>query len=365
MFRIPKTVIDGLIVFGIGGLGLLVYSQLVNSQPMTDSGQKLTFGEWVGRSPVSFKYLQSIGDGTGMILEDWDGKSYTISWLQKDCRSRLIEGEDITNKQNFFDKNLPVCKKDTIQYLTSEYKKYNPGGPVPNFLNTTSTTIVKTPQVQKNTTVKSQEQTISNNSVNTSTPSTTYRQPQSMREELRQNELINKDRGQIWESIKSGDYDWTGKNKKYTEYGEPMTYVKRRGNKLWILVKMVNISERPPERGPRGLVYGNYIESMGVSYNPSIDGIEGCTFNTYSNDYSKSVTKQEWIIDNDTLYNYTQDVTVSCTDKKVVRKGSIKEYTYKPKKDGVDDSPLFNQDTRRLESGGYNRDLYRNLQNQW
>ena len=186
-----------------------------------------------------------------------------------------------------------------------------------------------------------------------------YSQPQSLREEMRQNESINKNRDQIWDSIKSGDYDWIGKNKKYEEYGEPMTYVKRRGNKLWILVKLVNISERPPERGPRGLVYGNHIETMGVSYNPSIDGIEGCTFNTYSNDYFKSVTKQEWIIDNNTLYNYTQDVTVSCTDKKVVSKGSIKEYTYKPKKYGVDDSPLFNQDTRRLESGMSSRDYFK------
>lgn len=163
MFRIPKTVIDGLVVFGIGGLGLWVYSQWVHSQPQTDSLQNWTFEEWVVNSPTSLKYLQGIGDGTGIYLKD----RYVISHPQQDCLNKLGNGEDVTKGTNFYDENSPVCKKDTIQYLTSEYKKYNPGGPVPKFLNTTSTTIVKSPQVQENTTVKSQEQTLSEKSVNT------------------------------------------------------------------------------------------------------------------------------------------------------------------------------------------------------
>ena len=329
MFKIPRTVLDGLVVFGLGGLGLLVYSQLVNSQPMTDSGEKLTFGEWVGRSPVSFKYLQSIGDGTGMILKDWDGKSYTISWLQKDCRSRLIEGEDITNKQNFFDKNLPVCKKDTIRYLTSEYKKYNPGGPVPKFLNTTSTTIVKTPQIQKNTTVTSQEQTISNNSVNPSTPPTTYRQPQSLREEMRQNESMKNSEEQICNSVKSGDYDWVlptdwdGVNRGQMEES---IFIKKRGNNLIVLKKRWGGFS---DGSPPWFVCED--KKLGVNMSSPIKSIEGCDFNSYRNDYTKDIDKEEWIVDQGILYRYNQKLTISCTDKNVLNKYDIKETVYKSK----------------------------------
>ena len=166
MSRFDKILFGGFVI-GIGGIGFWSYLTYPHFW-----GSHWSFREWVKKSSVSLSYfderrrINSFNGITSYSYMGDDNNRYVIDQPDNNCLDELHDGGVLEN--NVIVEKFPSCKnKNTLDYLTSEYKKYNPGGPVPKSLNTTSTTIVKRPQVQKNTTVKSEEQTLSEKSINT------------------------------------------------------------------------------------------------------------------------------------------------------------------------------------------------------
>lgn len=122
------------VVSGLGVIVLLGHGAYLLS---TQSNQKkLSFKEWVQKSDVSLTYFENNDKSDGRIINGenwWEFKSYVIDLKGTNCLEEIRKLGVLNPRESV--RRFPNCRIGTLDYLISEYKKYNPGGSIPYGIN--------------------------------------------------------------------------------------------------------------------------------------------------------------------------------------------------------------------------------------
>lgn len=117
----------------VGGLGVIVVLGTVGYLLSTQSNQKkLSFEDWVQKSDVSLTYFENNDKSTGRVINGgnwWEFKSYVIDSKESNCLEEVKKLGVLNPTESV--RRFPNCRIGTLNYLISEYKKYNPGGSIP------------------------------------------------------------------------------------------------------------------------------------------------------------------------------------------------------------------------------------------
>lgn len=117
----------------VGGLGIIVVLGTIGYLLSTQSNQKKwSFEDWVQKSDVSLTYFENNDRSNGRVIDGgnwWEFKKYVIDSKESNCLEE-VKRLGVLNRSESV-RRFPNCRIGTLDYLISEYKKYNPGGSIP------------------------------------------------------------------------------------------------------------------------------------------------------------------------------------------------------------------------------------------
>lgn len=103
-------------------LGFVGFKYVSNKKQMAS---KLTFQEWIKKSPTTLSHLDT-GNYSDSSYKGDDNNWYKLDFAARNCIEEIILSMKISNSSS--------CKKGTLDFFLSEYKKYNPGSALPRTL---------------------------------------------------------------------------------------------------------------------------------------------------------------------------------------------------------------------------------------
>lgn len=168
----------------VGGLGIIVGLGTIGYLLSTQSNQKKwSFEDWVQKSDVSLTYFENNDKSNGIIMNGgnwWEFKNYVIDSKESNCMEEIKQLGVLSRNESI--RRFPNCRIGTLDYLISEYKKYNPGGSIPYGITgeltiseggkeTKGTNPINTSSTYTNTQKTFTDKTPSNQQTNTPIPS--------------------------------------------------------------------------------------------------------------------------------------------------------------------------------------------------